>query len=150
MIRDFHFIWEWPLRSTPEQLWPYVSDTQRFNRLAVGYTTVWSIEEDDHGVQQVRARYGVPLAWDEHPFELKAPYHFSLYRRFHGPLLRDFTSRATLTAQGSGTLLRYEVAVRPASPLGAIAIPIQIGLISRRALRGPSSASTNFSNTRSI
>jgi hypothetical protein len=52
-MRDFHYHWEWLLRSTAEQLWPYVSDTQRFNRVAVGYT-VRSIAEDDEGVQ-VRA-----------------------------------------------------------------------------------------------
>jgi hypothetical protein len=31
--RKFHYTWEWDLRSTPEQLWPLASDTQRFNRL---------------------------------------------------------------------------------------------------------------------
>jgi adenylate cyclase len=34
-MRDFHYLWDWQLRSTPEQLWPYVSDTQRFNRVAL-------------------------------------------------------------------------------------------------------------------
>jgi class 3 adenylate cyclase len=130
-MRDFHYHWEWLLRSTAEQLWPYVSDTQRFNRAAVGYT-VRSIAEDDEGVQQVRARYFVPLAWDEHPFEWERPRRFSVYRRFYGPILRDFTTRASLTAQAGGTLLRYEVTVRPATALGMLAIPIQIGLISRR------------------
>ena len=74
----------------------------------------------------------VPLAWDEHPFEWERPRRFSVYRRFYGPILRDFTSCASLTPQAGGTLLRYEVTVRPASVLGLLAIPIQIGLISRR------------------
>jgi hypothetical protein len=26
------FRWEWQLRSSPEQLWPFVSDTDTFNR----------------------------------------------------------------------------------------------------------------------
>jgi adenylate cyclase len=119
------------LRSTAEQLWPYVSDTQRFNRVAVGYT-VQAVAEDDAGIQQLRARYLVPLAWDEHPFEWERPHRFSVYRRFHGPILRDFTSRATLTPHQDGTLLQYEVTARPATLLGSLAIPIQIGLISRR------------------
>jgi class 3 adenylate cyclase len=130
-MRDFYYRWEWSLRSTPEELWPYVSDTQRFNRVAVRYR-VTSIAEDDAGVQQVRARYFVPLAWDEHPFEWERPRRFSVYRRFYGPILRDFTSRASLTPQADGTRLRYEVTARPATLLGALAIPIQIGLISRR------------------
>ena len=129
--RDFHYRWEWQLRSTPEQLWPYVSDTQRFNRVAVGYT-VKAIAEDDEGVQQVRAHYFAPLAWDEHPFEWERPQHFGVVRRFHGPILRDFITNTTLTPNTDGTLLRYEVTARPASVLGRMAIPIQIGLISRR------------------
>jgi class 3 adenylate cyclase len=130
-MRDLHYVWTWPLRSTAEQLWPYVTDTQRFNHAAVGYT-VQAITEDDAGVvQQLRAHYLVPLAWDEHPFEWERPYRFGVYRRFHGPILRDFTSRAALTPNEHGTLLRYEVTVRPASLLGSVAIPIQIGLISR-------------------
>ena len=130
-MRDFHYLWAWQLRSTAEQLWPYVSDTQRFNRVAVGYT-VQAIAEDDAGVQQLRARYLVPLAWDEHPFEWERPHRFSVYRRFRGPILRDFISRASLTPHERGTLLHYEVTARPATPLGSLAIPIQIGLISRR------------------
>jgi adenylate cyclase len=129
-MRDFHYRWEWLLRSAPEQLWPYVSDTQRFNRVAVGYS-VKALAEDDDGVQHVRARYFVPLAWDEHPFEWERPRRFSVVRRFHGPILRDFVVNTTLSPQTGGTLLRYEVTARPATLLGLLAIPIQIGLISR-------------------
>ncbi|CAG0936746.1 Adenylate cyclase 1 [Thermoflexales bacterium] len=131
MVRDFHYRWEWRLRSTPEQLWPYVSDTHHFNRVAVGYT-VHAIAEDDAGVQQVRAQYFAPLAWDEHPFEWERPYRFGVVRRFHGPILRDFIVNTTLVPNASGTLLRYEVTARPATFLGRVAIPLQIGLISRR------------------
>jgi class 3 adenylate cyclase len=131
MGRDFHYRWEWPLRSTPEQLWPYVSDTQRFNRIAVGYS-VKAIAEDDAGVQHLQAHYFVPLAWDEHPFEWEQPRRFGVVRRFHGPILRDFIVNTTLTPEAGGTLLRYEVTARPATLLGSLAIPIQIGRISRR------------------
>lgn len=130
-MRDFHYVWDWLLRSTPEQLWPYVSDTQRFNRVAIGYT-VRAIAEDDEGVQQVRAHYVLPLAWDEHPFEWERPHRFSVVRRFLGPILRDFIVTTTLTPASAGTRLRYDVTARPATLLGLLAIPIQIGLISRR------------------
>ena len=129
--RDFRYHWEWQLRSTPEQLWPYVSDTQRFNRVALGYS-IKVDNADDEGVQHVRAHYFVPLAWDEYPFEWEEPRRMSVYRRFRGPFVRDFTVTTTLTPNERGTLLRYEVGARPASPLGLIAIPAQIGYRSRR------------------
>ncbi len=30
--REFHYRWEYDLKASPENLWPYVSDTNRFNR----------------------------------------------------------------------------------------------------------------------
>ena len=130
IFHDLHYRWEWQLRSTPEQLWPYVSDTQRFNRVAVGYRVQpGDASEDD--LQHLRARYVIPLAWDEHPFEWDRPHHFSVQRRFHGPILRDFSARTTLTPNAQGTLLSYEVTAQPASLLGTLAIPLQIGLLSR-------------------
>ena len=30
--REFHYRWEWQLRSRPEAFWPFISDTNRFNR----------------------------------------------------------------------------------------------------------------------
>ena len=29
---EFHYKWEWRLHSSPERLWPFVADTNRFNR----------------------------------------------------------------------------------------------------------------------
>jgi hypothetical protein len=29
---ELHYKWEWRLRSPPERLWPFVADTNRFNR----------------------------------------------------------------------------------------------------------------------
>jgi hypothetical protein len=54
ILRDLHYRWEWQLRSTPEQLWPYVSDTQRFNRAAVGYR-VQPGTVTDEDIQHLRA-----------------------------------------------------------------------------------------------
>jgi adenylate cyclase len=126
---EIHYHWEWQLRATPEQLWPYVSDTQRFNRVAVGYR-VQPSSATDEDVQHLRASYVIPLAWEEHPFEWDKPHHFSVRRRFQGPLLRDFSTRTTLTPNTQGTLLLYEITARPASLLGKLAIPLQIGLVS--------------------
>ena len=32
MAKEFHYTWTWDLESSPEALWPLVSDTNRFNR----------------------------------------------------------------------------------------------------------------------
>lgn len=48
--RDLHYQWERQLRSTPEQLWPYISATQRFNRVAAEYR-VHTTDVTDEDVQ---------------------------------------------------------------------------------------------------
>lgn len=132
MTREFHYTWEWQLRSTPEQSWPYVSDTQRFNRVTVGYA-VNAADQAGTDVRRLRARrLMVPLEWDEYPFEWERPLRFSVVRRFHGYFVRDFIVRCTLAPHHDGTLLRYEVTATPATVLGWLAIPIQIGLLSHR------------------
>jgi hypothetical protein len=30
--KEFHYRWEWQLDAGPEALWPFVADTNRFNR----------------------------------------------------------------------------------------------------------------------
>ncbi|MDT4954898.1 MAG: hypothetical protein QOJ02_3036, partial [Acidobacteriota bacterium] len=30
--REIHYHWEYDLKATPEKLWPFLADTNRFNR----------------------------------------------------------------------------------------------------------------------
>jgi hypothetical protein len=32
MAHEFHFDWQWDLQSTPQAVWPFAADTNRFNR----------------------------------------------------------------------------------------------------------------------
>ena len=68
MPREYHFHWQWDLTSSPEELWPFVSDTNRTNR-DTGLPGM-ELLGIDSGVRHVR--YHFPLAfaeWDEEPFE---------------------------------------------------------------------------------
>ena len=85
--REFHYVWEWRLRSSPEQLWPVVSDTNRFNRVTTGQV-MRIVGDNEAGVLQVRTRMAaIPFDWDEYPFEWNRPYRFGVVRQFHaGPV----------------------------------------------------------------
>ncbi len=39
-------VWEWSLAASPERLWPYVSDTDRLNRLAGDIVIAEEVRED--------------------------------------------------------------------------------------------------------
>lgn len=134
---EFHYRWEWQLQSTPEALWPFVSDTNRFNR----DTGVPSLEQpaDDERLPNARRhlklyRLGMPVEWYEEPFEWVRPYRFGVKRRYVRGPVGEMRVAAQMTPMPSGgTRLVYEVWARPKNGLGYIAIPIQIGIIGARS-----------------
>ena len=78
-------------------------------------------------------RLGVPVEWEEEPFEWVRPQRFSVMRRYiTGPIESMLTSATFEPRPGGGTHLVYDVRACPRNLLGRIAIPFQIGLVSRR------------------
>lgn len=145
MGREFHYRWEFDLRSSPEQLWPLVADTNRFNR----DTGVPSVEAVGAASENARRRmrlttFGVPIEWEEQPFEWVRPQRFGVVRRYFKGPIEELRVQAELTpvesgadqgdggSRRTGTKLTYEVRARAKNFLGALAIPVQIGLISAR------------------
>lgn len=140
-MREFHYRWEFDLESSPEQLWPLVSDTNRFNR-DTDVPAVQMVDLQAGGNARRRLRlstFGIPVEWEEQPFEWVRPHRFGVLRRYSkGPMselrVRVELKPRTLTGEKTaGSRLIYEVWARPKNFLGLIAIPIQIGVISARS-----------------
>ena len=134
-FQDFHYRWEFDLKSSPEQLWPLVADTNRFNR-DTGVPSVETIGDDSrNGRRRLRlTTFGIPIEWEEQPFEWVRPQRFGVVRRYSKGPVAELRVLATLTprADATGTKLVYEVWAKPNNLLGLLAIPIQIGIISKR------------------
>jgi class 3 adenylate cyclase len=153
--REFHYRWEFDLESSPEQLWPLVADTNRFNR-DTGVPAVQMVQSDVKGMKNARRRlrlsaFGIPVEWEEQPFEWTRPSRFGVVRRYSkGPIAElrvvvDLTSHANTNdpprdpndaprdSSIAGTKLTYQVWARPRSLIGLMAIPIQIGILSARS-----------------
>ena len=132
---EYHYRWEWLLESSPEQLWPLVADTNRFNR----DTGLPFVREAPGGTQpnaRRRLRFsvlGVGIRWEEEPFEWVRPERFGVVRRYtSGPtasmrVLVDLTRR-----ENGGTNLVYQVWVKPRTLLGLMGIPLFMRLNHRR------------------
>lgn len=134
-FREFHYRWEFNLKSSPEQLWPLVADTNRFNR-DTGVPSVEAIGESRGNIRR-RLRlttFGIPIEWEEEPFEWVRPERFGVVRRYSKGPVAELRVLATLTPRGNstGTRLVYEVWAKPNNLLGLLAIPIQVGIISKR------------------
>src|SRR5688572_25517775 len=134
--REFHYRWEYRLKSDPERLWSFVADTNRFNR----DTGVPSIVEGQSRQRLRNARrrlrlsfLGLPVEWEEQPFEWVRPSRFGVTRTYTRGPVAELKVLAELTPQtGGGTRLSYQVWARPKSLLGLIIIPLQLGFISAR------------------
>jgi class 3 adenylate cyclase len=144
MSKEFHYVWQFDLRSSPEQIWPLIADTNRFNR----DTHVPSVETLAGGTNLKNHRrrlrlssFGIPIEWEEQPFEWVRPKVFGVVRRYSRGPMSELRVRVELTpienaddgAESGGghrTKLVYEVCAVPKNLLGRLAIPIQIGLIS--------------------
>src|SRR2546430_2034438 len=137
-LREFHYRWEYDLESSPQQLWPLVSDTNRFNR-DTGVPEIETVSSVGKGLRNARRRlrlsaFGIPVEWEEQPFEWVRPHRFGVRRIYSsGPIAelrvtaelisRTFESKESsdVVVQREGTKLIYEVWARPKNVLGLIA-----------------------------
>ncbi|MBI1876688.1 MAG: adenylate/guanylate cyclase domain-containing protein [Chloroflexi bacterium] len=131
----FKYQWQWQLKSSPAQLWPYVADTQRVNQAAqLPEMNFTEIPLEAGGSRRIghSSKFGISVEWEEYPFEWVREQEYSVLRVFKsGPLARVFTKLA-LEPNSAGTLLKYSVEVTPANILGWLGTPQQIGWEARR------------------
>src|SRR4029078_10129076 len=138
-LREYHKRWEFDLKSSPERLWPYIADTNRFNR-DTGVPQI-DVGPADKQLRNARRKirlgfYGLPVEWEEQPFEWVKPVRFGVERVYSkGPLAR-LRMRAEVTHNSDGgTHLIYEVWSTPRNIPGAVAIPMQLNFVVARRFR---------------
>lgn len=138
-FRELHKRWEFDLKSSPERLWPFIADTNRFNR----DTGVPEIEVDPsykplrNARRKVRLSFlGLPVEWEEQPFEWVRPSRFGIERVYNkGPVARlRVLAELTQNAAG-GTHLVYQIWSTPRNLPGALAVSVQVNVIMARRFR---------------
>jgi serine/threonine protein kinase/class 3 adenylate cyclase len=130
------FAYAWDLSSTPEELWPHVSNTERLNRAIGLEDVVWAREgvgEASKMTGSFRAA-GMTLKWKENPFEWVAPHRLGVVREYESGPFDWMRSTVELTPTQSGTRLSHTIEMKPRGFLGRAAAGIEIGMRMRRAL----------------
>src|SRR5262245_37566217 len=125
MLREYRYRWVFDLKSNPEDLWPFVADTNRFNR----DTGVPPIEIDESRKSLPNARrkvrlsiYGMDLEWEEQPFEWVRPLRFGIERIYSkGPMARMRALAELKPKPEGGTQITYEVTALPRNVIGTVA-----------------------------
>lgn len=130
----------WELAATPDQLWPYVSNTDRLNR-AIGLPPVeYRVEQDPKlGARRfgtIRLA-GMAMTWEEHPFEWVEGRRMSVLREFNGGPFKWFVSTVELERlPKGGTRLNHCVKILPRNTIGRMIARIETGAKCRRSLNG--------------
>lgn len=133
------FSYAWELDSSPQQLWPHVSNTERLNR-AIGLDDVdWSHEATEgggvHREGQFRAA-GMLLRWTENPYEWVAPRRLGVVREYSRGPFEWLRSQVDLAPrEGGGTTLKHTIEIRPRNAFGRVAASVEIGMRVRRGLQ---------------
>jgi len=138
-FRELHFQWTFEFQATPEQLWPFVADTNRFNR----DTKVPPLEIEGGQKRMPNARrrvrlsiYGMPVEWEEQPFEWVKPFRFGVERVYSkGPMARMKALAELTPTDSGGTKLTYKLWATPRNMIGLVAIPLQIRLMTAPRFR---------------
>ncbi|HEX8795149.1 MAG TPA: DUF5939 domain-containing protein [Polyangiaceae bacterium] len=101
------------LAAPPERVWPFLADTDRFNRIIGMHEVTYRPIEGDAGaggarfVAETRAA-GFKLVYEEFPFEWTHQRSFGVHRRMRGGPVESYTWRVTLeepprAASGEGS-----------------------------------------------
>lgn len=143
------------MRSAPEALWPLIADTNRFDHDA-GLPAVERMAgesspgnrgsradagagTDAGAIRSTRVRsrvLGIPVEWDEQPFEWVRPSRFGVLRTYRtGPVTRMRLLVELAATPDGGSLVAYQLWIQPRHWIAALLLPaaLQLGLRKRFA-----------------
>ena len=115
--RVLRFEFRWELDSSPRQLWPLVTNTDRLDRAigfpAMTYTTRY---EEGRGVRTFAEgrKAGMTEVGEEHPYEWVEPRRMGVMREYsQGPFVWLVSSVELLPRAGGGTTLVHRLHLEP-------------------------------------
>ncbi|MEO0560924.1 MAG: adenylate/guanylate cyclase domain-containing protein [Chloroflexota bacterium] len=104
------------LKSTPEQLWNYVADTDRLN-YDIGLAPVTIRAEGDLKNSRKPAQQTIQgfllQKWTEDPFQWTRPYHYNTTRNYTQGIFHYIRQRLDMTPHAGGTDMDYQIWVMP-------------------------------------
>lgn len=123
------------LKSSPKELWTYVSDTNRFNKdvKLSPLEILSSVSSLANGRKLLKIRRkDIEMKYEEEPFEWFYPYKFGVIRRFFSGPIAEIRILVDLIPKENGTLLKYQTSSHARNFLGDIIIPYQVGVNSKK------------------
>ncbi len=130
-VQTYAFAWD--LTCSPEQLWPYVSNTEKMNRAAGLAAVKFEVTAERTIGKQTVA--GLPLRWQEMPYEWVEGSRHTVLRVFDEGVLRWYTAEVSLERLPTGgTRVRNTVTLEPRRFIARIASKWEMGVVYKRRL----------------
>ena len=130
MTQEFYFDWHWDLESSPQAIWPFASDTNRFNR-DTGQPEIEMLD-NVKGVKHVRMKLPIRVEWEEEPFEWTYPYSFGILRTYSKGPIDEMRVQANFDPRPEGgTRVRYQTWMKTDNLPARLALPFVIGIIAK-------------------
>lgn len=133
---EFRFSWE--LESSPEELWPYVSNTERLNRAINLPAMTFTHQRTESGQNRRMAEFrlaGMRMQWQEHMYEWIEGHRMCILREFERGPIHWLTSTVELNRRADGgTTLVHSFKANSRHLPGLLFIKFQLQVITRRAL----------------
>ena len=129
---------EWELDSSPEELWKHVCNTERVNQ-AMGLPSVkYNLVREPGVPAKLLGSFklsGIPIQWEEHPFEWIEGRRMSILREFAAGPFEWFLSAIELAPRaGGGTTLKHAVHISPRGWLGRMIAGREVGAKGKKGL----------------
>ena len=124
------------LKSTPEQVWPLVANTERLNR-AIGLGRLKVEPNSDSSAARYLIRTvsgGFPLVYAERPFEWVENEYFKIRRDVQEGLVHYLENHFYLTPRDGGSTLRIRLEVLPKVSLLKPVVSLQVKRFASRVL----------------
>lgn len=135
MAKVFTYHFQWKVKQPKEQFWALFADTNRFNHDTNLPTITREESINGNGLSKNFSfrKFGIKVKWEEEPFEWNYPEQFGVNRKYLSGPIKEMQVLCTLKSTPDGfTDIDYKVDATPANLLGFLAIPIQIGILSKR------------------
>ncbi len=131
MAKEFYFDWKWELQSSPQAIWPFAADTNRFNR-DTGQPEIEMLD-NVKGTKHLRMKLPIiKVEWEEEPFEWTYPYSFGVLRTYSKGPIEEMRVQANFDPLAEkGTCVRYQTWIKTSNLLAQLAIPFAIGVIAK-------------------
>ncbi len=113
-VYEHSFNWTYNLKASPTQLWPFISDTNKFLKKAGQFSVKkepFSRDNTKGFLELTSAKISANAAWIEDPFTWEKPYKFGTTRKYKASVLNTLSFFVNLIPTASGTKLTIELEI---------------------------------------